>query len=201
MIEIKLELSQFADAAKRMGAAVDQVPFALSRALNDAAIHTRERLIHSTWPEHVKQRRSNFPGAVLRVERSNKIDLTVAIRDISDRGQGHLYQHAYGGTKVPRGQHLAIPLASWVKYTASGISKRMRPKAIVEDTPKRALRIIPNKGIFVGKGGRLHLRYSFKPTATIRADVPFEQDFRRYMIDKIDEQFPIRLGEAMRTRR
>jgi hypothetical protein len=88
MIEIKLDLSQFADAAKRMGAAVDQTPYALSRALNDAAFATRERLIHSTWPEHVKQRRSNFPGAVLRVERSNKIDLTVTIRDVSDKGQG-----------------------------------------------------------------------------------------------------------------
>jgi hypothetical protein len=77
----------------------------------------------------------------------------------------------------------------------------MRPKELVESTPKRALRIIPGKGIFVGKGGRLNLRYSFKPSATIRPDVPFEQDFRRYMIDKIEEQFPIRLGEAMRTRR
>lgn len=201
MIEIKLDLSQFADAAKRMGAAVDQVPYALSRAMNDAAFYARERLIHSTWPEHVTQRRSNFPGAVLRVERSNKIDLTVKIVDTSDKGQGHLYQHAYGGTKVPRGKHLAIPLASWVKYTASGVAKRMQPKAIVADTPKRALRIIPGKGIFVGQGGRLNLRYSFKTSARINADVPFETDFRRYMTDKIEEQFPMRLGEAVRTRR
>jgi len=200
MIEIKLDLSQFADAAKRMGAAVDQVPYALSRALNDAAFVTRKKLIEQTWPGAVKQRKGSFPGSVLRVERSDKVNLTASIYD-SSGNRGHLFEHAYGGTKRPLRQHLSIPNAAWVKYTASGVSSRQRPKNLIASTSKRALRIIPGKGIFVGKGGRLNLRYSFKASAQIRQDVPFVVDFARSMTDTVSTQFPIRLGEAMRTRR
>ena len=53
---------------------------------------------------------------------------------------------------------LAIPPTGAVARSSSGVRKNQRPRAIVLNTPKRALRIT-DKGIFVGKGGRLHLMY------------------------------------------
>jgi hypothetical protein len=43
-------------------AAADQMPFALSRALNDAVKDAREHLIDKTWPNHVTVRDSQFIG-------------------------------------------------------------------------------------------------------------------------------------------
>lgn len=200
MIQINLDIKEFARRAEQLKSAVDQVPYALSRAMNDAAFVTRKMLVEGTWQRSVTQRNPNFPRAVIGVKRSTKTDLEVRIEE-NRPNSGHLFLHASGGTKTSqRGRNLAIPLATWVTYTSRGVAKRQLPKAIIANTPPRALRITPT-GIFVGEHGRLRLRYSLKPTAKMRADVPFYQDFDRIMRSEINKAFPIRLQEAMRTRR
>lgn len=198
MIELRLNIDDFAHLAERLNSAVDQVPYALSRTMNDAVFETRRRLVQDTWPRSVTQRKANFPNAIIEVKRSTKTDLEVAIRAKNDRG--HLAAHAYGGEKRAAKGNLAIPNKSWVRYTSSGVSKPMLPAAIIASTPKRALRILP-QGIFVGEHGRLNLRYTFKKMATIKPDVPFERDFASSMSAEIDRIFPWRLAEAMASRR
>jgi hypothetical protein len=195
MIDLKLDLRDFTRAADRLAARIDQVPYALARAMNDAARETRKRLISETWPRHVTQRNTGFIRASLQTEWASKYNLTVSIYD--KLNHGNLALHATGGTRTARGGRLAIP-QGMIRRTSRGVSKAQTPGAIIARTPKRALRITPT-GIFIGEHGRLRLAYKLQPSAQIKKDVPFKADFRKFFREEIDRAFPIRLAEAMRS--
>ncbi|BCP53795.1 hypothetical protein K32_24120 [Kaistia sp. 32K] len=194
---LQLDLSSFERAAKRLGGAVDQVPFALATSMTSAAFKTRRWLIDETWPKAVKVRNTNFLRAALQVEPATKHNLTVAI---SDRlGRGHLGLHAKGGVKHAK-KRLAIPPTGTVQRGPKGIPRAQKPQAIRASTPARALRVLP-RGIFIGRGGRLHLAYAFATSAMQRADVPFERHFRIVMAAEMRKAYPGAMRRAMRTRR
>ena len=204
MISLQISMKDFERKARELSAAVDQVPFALAQAMNDALKATRKQIVTETWPQHVQMRNTQFLNAALHMNFATKYSLTVML---SNQGgavppsRGNLAAHAEGGTKLPtHGGNLAIPLKSWVRYGAHGVNKAMLPANIIRTTPRRALRITKD-GIFVGEGGRLHLRYSFKPSAQIKPDVPFHDDFARFMTEEMKLAFPRRLADAMATRR
>jgi hypothetical protein len=167
--------------------------------MTTAAFATRLRLSEQTWPTHVQARNRSFLRAALRVQPARKHNLAVAITDVLNRG--NLLLHATGGLRTPRRGRLAIP--TWtIAYNRGprGIRKNLLPRAIVDNTPRRALRIT-ERGIFVGEGGRLHLKYSFHANAHIRRDVPFYEDFERFMVQEIEKAFPAAFERAMSTRR
>jgi hypothetical protein len=197
MIDLKLDVDTFIAKAKQIDGAISQLPFALAQSMNTAAFNTRAKLIGDTWPSHVQQRNRTFIRAALRVARANKNNLRVEIQDVL--GRGSLILHARGGTKAARGR-LAIPPAGSVTRTARGVRASQKPAAIIAKTPKRALRITP-RGIFVGQGGRLHLKYSFRPSASVSADVPFDEEFQRMMREEINRAFPLALAFAMASAR
>jgi hypothetical protein len=68
------------------------------------------------------------------------------------------------------------------------------------NTPKRALRIT-SRGVFVGQGGRLHLKYSFKSTAAQPADTPMYEDFRYTVESGMRTGFGDAFRRAMQTAR
>jgi hypothetical protein len=198
-MQIKFDMRDVERVARDLKVAADQIPFAMSRALNKAAFETRRTLISKTWPQSVTQRRSNYPGAVLRVEESTKHDLTVKI--VEQSNVPSLAAHAEGGVRTPiKSKRFAIPLKGWVQRTGEGVRTTQTARYIIQTTPKRALRVT-SKGIFVGEGGRLHLRYSFQPSTHITADVPFYSTFASEMRDRVNALLPGYLQEAMRTRR
>jgi hypothetical protein len=194
---LEFDLRDYEREAKHLGAFIDQVPFAMANAMTTAAFKTRTLLIDDTWPVHVTARNKTFMRAALRVIPAKKHNLEVSIIDVLHRGALEL--HARGGTKTPLRSRLAIP-PKGVRRGAHGIPVGLRPRAIVDNTPKRALRIT-SKGIFVGSGGRLHLKYSFSASAHIKPDVPFYEDFERYMTQEMMTAFPVSLEKAMATRR
>jgi hypothetical protein len=194
MVEIIFDMSAFEKEAKALGGALEQVPFALSKALNRAALETRSALITDTWPSHVHVRNPGFLGAALRTNFSSKNNLQVEIYD--RLGRASLVLHNEGGTKTPRGSNFAIPIG--VQRGARGVPKGQRPQAIIAKTPKRALRIT-NKGIFIGADGVLHLVYAFSPSTNQPADVPFDKDFARYLSKAVESSFPEALLYAMLT--
>jgi hypothetical protein len=196
MIELNLQYDDFDRMRRRASAAVDQMPFALSVAMNNAAFNTRRSLIAETWPQHVQQRNPRFLSAALRVNKANKNNLRVEIYDTL--GRAHLGLHAHGGTKYPRGTNLAVPQPA-IAFTSHGPRKSQTPKAIIANTPKRALRIT-RRGIFVGKGGRLYSQYAFAREAQIKPDVPFAQDFARSMSEQVRTSFPDAMARAMKGR-
>jgi hypothetical protein len=79
------------------------MPFALSRALNDAVKDAREHLIDKTWPQHVTMRNSQFIGWALRIDFSDKYNLEARIYDQS-KGNVHLKLHDQGGVKTTQGR-------------------------------------------------------------------------------------------------
>jgi hypothetical protein len=196
-MDFEIDCKAFERRAKELHGTIDQVPFALAQAMNTAAKNTRQVLVRDTWPQHVTQRNSAFIGRALRTDFATKRNLRVEIYD--SLGRAHLKLHDVGGTKQAKG-HLAIPPHGAVTRGSSGVRKSQRPRAIIANTPKRALRITP-KGIFVGQGGRLRLMYAFKPNAAQPADVPFDASFRDTMSVELRTSFPAALARAMRSRR
>ena len=198
-MSLRFDFRDFKRAARRIGAFEKQIPFALANAMTTAAFKVKDSLISETWAEHVEVRNRNALRQALRIEKARKTNLRVAIVGSGPSAQRlNLVAHAEGGTKKPQGRRLAIAPAGTVKRGARGVPKGQRPAAIIAKTPKRALRIT-DRGIFVGEGGRLRLRYALKPSATIKADVPFKQDFARMMGAEVRRQFPIAMAKAMKT--
>jgi len=197
VIELQINAADFERMTKQLGAALDQLPFDLSRAMNVAVTNTRQVLVRQTWPGAITQCNAAFLNAALRIKFSTKRDLQVEIYDVM--GRAHLALHAHSGVKRARSR-LAIPQKGRIVFTSQGPRKSQTPKAIIANTPKRALRITP-KGIFVGAGGRLNLMYSFATSARIRADVPFERDFVETMRTELRTSFPAAMANAMKGRR
>ena len=196
MFEIKIDASEFERKTADMGAAFDQMPFAMSRALNDAVTETRQHFIDITWPSHVTMRNASFLGWALKMEFSTKDNLTVAIYDQSEN-RGRLAMHADGGTKLPHSGHLAIPTDA-VKLGASGVRANMKPMAL-------ANKVVKGNGIYQwqgrGKNRRLVLMYVLATSAKIKPTVPFREDFNTVMRASMTASFPRRMMEAMATRR
>lgn len=196
MFEVNIDLAPFEEKVRAMGAAMDQIPFALSRALNDAADDTYNSLIETTWTKAVKVRNPNFLRWALRTKFSSKYDLSVAIYDNTQDQTGHLALHAGGGIKVGKGR-LAIPTNN-VMRTARGDRKDQRPANLSRKVVKGNL-IFQATGR--GKNQKLKLMYVLAKQARQPKDVPFWEDFSKGMSDGVDRHFKDRIMEAMRTRR
>ncbi len=194
---VHFDLSDFERLTAKFGGAGDQMPFALANAMSRSTLVLRDVMTDDVWPKHVKTRNKRFLSAALRVEKATKRKLSVALYD--SLGRGHLALHARGGIKRSK-KRLAIPPTGAVRRTAKGVSKNQKPRAIIDTTPKRALRVLPH-GIFVGRGGRLHLVYAFRERAEQGADVPFDQAWNTIFRAQAHKEFPRALALAMATKR
>ncbi len=197
MLDFKLDLSPLDRYSDRLAQAERQLPFALSKAMNDAAKQARESILPQVWASHVEARDPGFLKGSLRTNFATKRNLVVEVYDA--RGRAHLKKHAVGGTKQPKGR-FAIPNPAMIRRTARGVIPSQRPKAIIAKTPKRALRVTP-KGIYIGKGGRLHLAYAFAANTRQPADVPFLETWAQSMAIGMRRAFPQAMAYAMRTAR
>jgi hypothetical protein len=130
-----------------------------------------------------------------RGARATKRDLQVIIYD--QLGRAHLALHDAGGVKVGRGK-LAVPTQR-VRRLARGA---VRPA----DLPRNLKRsFVQGSKIFRVTGsrkrGRVELMYVLTPSARIRKDVQFTEDFRAVMLRELDQNFAASLARAMATRR
>ncbi len=194
-----IDTSAFERAARRMGAFERQIPFALAQALNNTVEIGRDRL-PGVFANHIEARNPRFFQAAMTTkgERATKRRLRATLYDRF--GRGNLKLHAEGGTRRARGGELAIPSRLITpKRTGRGVPKGMKPREIAATVPKRALRIIPGRGIYVGIGGNLKALYSFRTSAPIRADVPLHQEFERIVRAELPKQFRRSMREAMAT--
>lgn len=194
MFDLKLDLSEFDRMARQVNGAIDQVPFALTTALNEAAKVTRQHEAEVVWPGHVTVRNRNFMKAALSTEFASKRSLRVSIYD--RLGRAHLKLHDKGGTKRARGK-LAIPTAE-VKRNSRGVSARQRPSAL-PNSFRQGDSIYQRYGS--KKGKRIRRMYSLVSSAGIKADVPFSSEFARVMAAQVRNRFAPAMLKAMRTRR
>jgi len=198
VIQVDIDMREFERKARQMGVfAKDQLPFAISKTLNDTMHQdVRPGIIGPTWNTAFHVRRSNFARASINVIRpgATKTNWSAGIYD--RLGRGHLREHADGGTKHARGM-LAIPNQERVRLTGRG--KTPKPRALERRIKKRALRVIPGKGIFEGKGGRLHAWFWFKPSAHLDKRFRFREDFRRLAEQGCSRRFPGNIQRAINT--
>lgn len=195
MVRIEFDYADIERQAIAIGAAADQVPYALALALNRAADVTRNLLIRETWPQHVQQRNSSFIAASLttRDARANKQSLAVEIYD--KLGRGNLLLQAKGGARTPRGgSNLAVPLSN-IPKTSRGVPARLRPKNLPSAVRK-------NDALFArDRKGKLTLLYILKPSTKVPKRVPFYEDFATSMTRELERTIPMAVARAMATRK
>lgn len=216
---LTFDLRDFERAARDMDALADQIPFALANAMTSAAFRTKEALVEETWPKAVEVRNPRFLSASLRVKKAVRRDLSIAVYD--DLGHASLVALGHGGTKTGRG-NLAIPDSRnlGARRTSKGVPKGLRPRAAPNSfkapgknggeviyqrtgTYKKASKVRKDgtrRRAAVDERG-LRLLYVLKPTASIKATVPFERDFEHVMAVEVRRLFPITMAKAMKTRR
>lgn len=194
MIGLEIDIGAFERRAREMSASLDQLPFAIANSMNAAAVETRQEIISDVWPKAVTVRNRSFMRAALRVEFASKASLSVSIYDTL--GRAHLAKHARGGTKQGKGR-LAIP-ARDIPRGASGVRQSMRPMNLKRAVVKGGMIF---QAVGRGKNSRLKLIYKLAPSAVIKKNVPFLEEFRARMLAKIDKGFPLALAKAMATRR
>jgi len=196
---VEIDPTPWVKTCERLLYRIDQLPYVFSELINTAAFNTRRVLVESTWPTHVTVRNTNFLSASLRVDKATKTNLTVRIYDALNRG--HLQQHAVGGIVTPRSsRQLSIPNPREIRRGAHGVPQRSKLESIVRSTPRRALRIT-DRGVFAGQAGRLHLKYSFKPSVQLPASVPFYETFQDVMRRDMAAGFTDQMRKAMQTAR
>jgi hypothetical protein len=194
---VDFDLSGFVRRAQELGSAADQVPFALSLAMNRAVRDTREHLIAQTWPRNIKQRNPTFIRASLTTEWAKKNDLEVSIYDKLERG--HLLLHAKGGTRQPQmgRRHLAVPSRN-IRKGAHGAPKAQKPRNLRDA-------VVFNNIIFQQTGSKknrkLKAMYFLKTAVRIPKRVPFFEDFADQMKQHLNQELPGAVRQAMATRR
>lgn len=189
-----IDMRDFERRARQMGIfANDQLPFAIANTLNDTMFKdTRPHIIGPTWASAFVTRNKGLPRASIRVEKASKGKLSAGVYDAL--GKADLAKHATGGGKTHSGT-LAIPNRSVIRLHARG--KTPWARELDRKIPKRALRVIKGKGIFVGKGGRLHLYFSFANSAHLDKRFAFYEDFARVSLRGVATRFPAHIQRAI----
>lgn len=195
MFKFEIDISGLMDMADQWTGAAEQMPFVLSRALNDAVTDARQYLIETTWPNAVTVRNSQFINYALRIDYSDKYNLEARIYDQSN-GSVHLKMHDQGGNKTPQGR-LAIPTKA-VSMTSHGARSDQRPATMDR-------KVVLGNAIFQqqgrGKNKKLVKMYTLAHSASQPADVPFSADFKTVISAKVDAYFLPRMTQAMASRR
>lgn len=196
MLSIKFDFSQLEAAARSVNARADQIPYALSLALNEAADKTRRLLIEQTWPRHVIVRNKSFMQASLTTKnaRATKSMLSVEIYDRLNRG--NLVLQERGGTRVAKKGSMAIPIA--IKRGARGVPAGQRPR-VLKDSFRKGDVILQRVG--GKKSKRLRVAYALKKSTPVKPRVPFHRDFAKSMEQELRVAIPMAVRKAMRTAR
>ncbi|KKN35919.1 hypothetical protein LCGC14_0778900 [marine sediment metagenome] len=201
------------DTQRWLGKMAKQTAFALSVAINDTLkdaqkvqrAHQR-RVFTVRRPRYVEQAVKIKPFATKRT-----LTGTMAIDPPgSKRTADILAKFETGGTKRPRGRHLAVPVEA--KRTKAGVvSRRNRPKGFKFKRVGRSIRgerrtfIIPSIGIFqrVGrrKNSQIRLLYRFKTSVPIGRRLDFIANAERVVQQMFDKNFERAFDRAVATAR
>lgn len=196
MAELTLDFADFRRVARGMGIfADDQLPYAISRSLNDTMMKdVRPQIIGATWTQAFRTRNRGLPRASMRIEFSSKGNLTAGVYDAL--GKANLKQHATGGARPKPSASLAIPNQQG-RVRLHGRGRTPWARNVGAKVPARALRVIPGKGIFVGEGGRLHAIYWFRQSAKLSKRFQFFEDFAMRAQSGLRHRFPAHIQAAL----
>lgn len=174
----------------------DQIPFAAAGALNDTAFDIRRRIVESTWPKAVTMRNNVFPGRIFRVrQKATKAMLEAIIGD--DGGFDYVERLAEGGTKVPRGNWIAVPIGDPKRNKGGSIARAYKPamlkNSFVRTTKSGNNRVILQKN----RDGTISAKYLLIKRAEIPATFRFYEDSADTGLRVFSGHFGTRLALAI----
>lgn len=180
-----------------------QLPFAMSRALNDTMFDVRAKVTGETWQNAFEVRNKSLAKNVWRVTKfARKWDQDVLLEQVLPLKW--LGRQVTGGVKGASGGHaVAVPVKDNVPRTGTGrIPAALKPSRLRNDT----------KNVFVTKGragkrlivkrqknGENKVMFVLTPNAVVPPRLRFREDTRATAIERLPVNFSRRFAEAKRT--
>ena len=200
-ISVKSNISAVTKALDAFGKR--QIPFATSLALNDAAFALRKEIVERTYPDSFTVRNKRFAGAMFRVGKASKRNLTATVSDVL--GRDYMAMQAEGGIKRPRGRNIAIP-SRQIKRTATGkVPMAKQPRNVLGGkgyrTTLRSGQPVIAENVGRGAAKRQRVLYLLEPTARIPKRFPFYERGRKVAQTSFARAFNKRFAQARRTAR
>lgn len=213
-ISVKSNVDQL---SRRIRSYRDQIPQATAVALTKTMFDVRQEIVQNTWPKSVIMRNKAFMGRALRVEIANKRKLSAVLFDSLKKE--YLAKLESAGTKIPTGNHLAIPardVKNLIRSANGAVKKSFKPRALLNkkrffiNTLKNGVDAILERpsGYESGKRknrilkrGPLKVWYLLEPKAHIPKLFPFYDAARRVVSRKFSINFTNAFRRAVMTRR
>ena len=179
MIQLTVNLKKFQEKMRKL--ALDQVPYALSRTLNNLAASAPKKIIREI-PQKFKIKRPWHDRGryAIKVLRSSKRLLQAAVYTRAY----WLVFHESGGIRRPeKGQHIAIP-TRFVPRTSSGlISRSARPRRLQRFSMDKERQVI--RGSTTKRKGKVSLMFLIRKTVKIKPRL----EFRKTVVDEYKHGF------------
>ena len=174
-----------------------QLPFATKMALNDTAFQTRKEIISKTYPQAFDLKVKRFPSLVTKVKKASKTNLEAQVGDLKKIGINFLGLQEEGGTKLPYGRSIAIPIGK--NKNKRNLRKKNPPKKVMADkgfiiTTKKGKRVMFKRNV-----EELEPQYLLITKATIKKALNFYKDGQAVVQRVFQKNFEMRLYKAIQT--
>jgi hypothetical protein len=189
MFRVTFDLSDFARWDRKLAVATDSlIPQALAMLLNRAVENARNTLIQG-WPHAVKSNNYGFIRASLMRTFATPDNLEAGIFDAL--GRGHLKELTEGGQHFAKKAMVAIPSSTNIRRGSHGVPSSLRPMslshAFIINRTGRGPAIwqrVP------GRGNKIKLMYTLKPSVPIPMKWSAESDFNTVVRSEVASGFP-----------
>jgi len=206
-VNVTSNLPAFAKAVDAFGK--NQMPFAMSQALNDAAFETRRNTIERVWPSDVDAKNKSFMKAAMMPIRGNNRATKKKLRSIVQNHptgamhKDYLQRLAVGGLKHANGRSIAIPAADRPPVRGRAGYNRNAPRTVL-DRPKAFKQTVGGQQMILER--RTKKRYPLKRLYLLEQrslNVPkqfsFYEDSQRFAKGAFNRNFGRRFAAAKRS--
>lgn len=184
----------------------EQVPFAVSVALNNTAFEIVEHVRGPVWNNAFDVKNTVLPKYAFKVnKKSNKRDL---VADVGNAPKFQDYKwftdQAEGGIKTPRRRNIAVPVDPGAVRKAGGaVAKGMKPanlkRSYIRQAGANKKLVFEVKGR--GKSQTSILRYVLQTTAMIAPTFPFHQESHSKAVAVFSGHFDAAMDRAVLSSR
>lgn len=178
-----------------------QMPFVTMRTLNNLAFDVQNHTVEKVWARAFEQRNKRFANLTYSRAEAKKTRLVASVFDRFQRA--NLEDHAVGGTKTPRGKHVAIPSRTLAaRRSGKGVPKSMRPRVAL-DRPKVFKTSINGVPVIARRKRKtslpIEVLYTMKTSVKIGRSFPFYSEAQRTIDREIGKHFEREFEKASRT--
>jgi len=169
----------------------NQIPYATSRAINDAVEIVRDKM-RGDIPKYMIVR-NKFTLTGLRTVRSSKKKLTAEIGHAAD----WMRAQAEGGEKKPtRGKFVAVPQIGSGRPRSTKTARAQLPSKIFS---RKKLIKTGNAVYLPDRRGRLKMLYALSERAVLKKNWPFYEDTDKYFRKKFPALLIKHMLDAIKT--